>query len=59
VSPLFDFGDIHGMTFSETLDEYLDLMKAGPEEGTGYTDKHYYYRTEALRVHMNELAPLK
>lgn len=45
--------ELKGLTFSQTLDEYLALRAAGPDENDGHTDKGFYYRLEALRERMD------
>jgi hypothetical protein len=49
---------VAGLKFSEALDEYLEERGRGPDESGGYTDKAHYYRLEALRERMDELAPV-
>lgn len=49
---------VAGLKFSEALDEYLGERERGPDESGGYTDKAHYYRLEALRERMDELAPV-
>jgi hypothetical protein len=45
------------MTFSELIEEYLELKAAGPNESDGYTDKRYYERLSLLKEGMDLLAP--
>lgn len=47
------------MTFSDLLDEYLELREQGPDERNGYTDKAYWNRMQELRNAMNELTTPK
>lgn len=49
--------DTTSMSFSSALEEYLDLREKGPDESTGYTDKAYWARRQALLARLDELAP--
>jgi hypothetical protein len=51
------FGGKSRLTFSDMLDEYLELQKRGPDESSGYSDKLFYNRREFLRRGMDTLAP--
>lgn len=48
-----DLQPVHLMSFTELLDEYLELKETGPDEDDGYTDKGYYDRLDMLRSQMN------
>lgn len=45
-------------SFSECLVEFLDLVKVGPDESSGYSDKAFYRQIEALKRRMDALAPI-